>query len=289
MHPRSALFRSAVGGAVLLAVTAVLAGCSDDEPASLPGSGTPVLPADAAHVHGLIVDAAGAVTLGTHGGAFRVDDEKVTKVGDHTIDLMGFSSAGEGKIVASGHPGDGVDLPSPVGLIESRDGGRTWTHVSRGGESDFHALTASGDTVYGYDGTLRVSTDAGRTWTDRGSDLAPAVLAADPGDPATVLATTAAGVQRSTDSGETFTVVSGGLILQAVAWAQAGLVVGVEPSGRIHTSTDGGSTWQARGRIPGQPHALAAAGPGTVAAAVESGVVLSTDGGVTFTPIAQAS
>ncbi len=44
---------------------------------------------------------------------------------------------------ASGHPGPGVELPAPVGLIESRDGGATWDPLSRQGESDFHALTAS--------------------------------------------------------------------------------------------------------------------------------------------------
>lgn len=288
MRTRPALVRRAAVGVVLIAVTTVLAACGNDESPSATGSGTVDLPEDAAHVHGLIVDTAGAVTLGTHGGAFRIQDKKVTRVGDQTIDLMGFSQAGQGRIVASGHPGPGVDLPSPVGLIESRDGGQSWTHLSRGGESDFHALTASGDTVYGYDGTLRVSTDAGRTWTDRGSALAPAVLAAHPTRAATVLATTESGVQRSTDSGQTFTIVSNGLILQTVAWAQDDLVFGVEPSGRIHASPDGGTTWQARGQLPSQPHALGAAGTGTLAAALETGVVLSTDGGATFTTIAKA-
>ena len=60
---------------------------------------------------------------------------------------MGFTVAGPGHYYASGHPGTATDLPQPVGLIESRDGGRTWAVLSRGGQSDFHALTTSGRTV----------------------------------------------------------------------------------------------------------------------------------------------
>ncbi len=47
------------------------------------------------------------------------------------IDLMGFTVAGPGRYLASGHPGLHVDLPQPVGLIETTDGGVTWTPVSR--------------------------------------------------------------------------------------------------------------------------------------------------------------
>ena len=36
--------------------------------------------------------------------------------------------------------------------ITSTDAGQTWTPLSRQGQSDFHALTASGRTVYGFDG-----------------------------------------------------------------------------------------------------------------------------------------
>lgn len=55
---------------------------------------------------------------------------------------MGFSVAGPDHFYASGHPGQGIDLPNPVGLIESRDGGMTWAPLSRQGDSDFYALTA---------------------------------------------------------------------------------------------------------------------------------------------------
>ncbi len=43
-------------------------------------------------------------------------------------DLMGFSVflAEPGGFFSSGHPGQGLDLHHPVGLIVNRDGGRTW-------------------------------------------------------------------------------------------------------------------------------------------------------------------
>jgi hypothetical protein len=47
------------------------------------------------------------------------------------IDLMGFTVAGPGRYLASGHPGLHVDQAQPVGLIETTDGGVTWTPVSR--------------------------------------------------------------------------------------------------------------------------------------------------------------
>jgi photosystem II stability/assembly factor-like uncharacterized protein len=246
------------------------------------------LPADAGHIHGLTVDASGTVVLGTHEGAYTVTSGGVQRLTGVTVDLMGFAAAGAGRLVASGHPGPGADLPSPLGLAESRDGGRTWRSLSRGGESDFHALAVAGTSVYGFDGTLRVSTDGGRTWADRGPVVEPAALAANPAEPGTVLATTASGVQRSTDAGRTFAVVGGGLVLQAVAWPAPGAVFGVEPSGRVHASTDGGISWQARGRLPGQPHAVGAADARTVAVATEDAVLLSTDGGATFRTLATA-
>jgi hypothetical protein len=54
---------------------------------------------------------------------------------------MGFTAGkGSGVFCASGHPGEGADLPTPLGLIKSVDGGKTWEQLARQGESDFHAL-----------------------------------------------------------------------------------------------------------------------------------------------------
>ena len=118
-----------------------------------------------AHVHGVAVTPADdKLYLATHDGLFRYDATGPTRVGP-VIDLMGFAVAGPDHFYASGHPGAGVDLPEPVGLIESRDGGRTWTARSRQGESDFHALVTSDAGIVGFDGTLR-ATENGTTWRE---------------------------------------------------------------------------------------------------------------------------
>ncbi|MDP1876362.1 MAG: hypothetical protein Q8M17_02220 [Actinomycetota bacterium] len=41
------------------------------------------------------------------------------------FDVMGLVRAGE-RWLASGHPGEGMDAPGDLGLIESTDGGRTF-------------------------------------------------------------------------------------------------------------------------------------------------------------------
>ncbi len=81
---------------------------------------------------------------------------------------MSLASTGDGVLFASGHPGPSSQSSNPLGLITSRDGRLTWAPVSRGGQTDFHALTAHGSTIVGLDGqTLTSSTDLGRSWTER--------------------------------------------------------------------------------------------------------------------------
>lgn len=66
---------------------------------------------------------------------------------------MGFTVAGGDHFYASDHAGPGGDLPNPVGLIESTDGGQIWTVVSSEGVTDIHALSASKQEVVGFDGS----------------------------------------------------------------------------------------------------------------------------------------
>jgi hypothetical protein len=238
-----------------------------------------------AHVHGVAIDPGdGALLLATHEGLVEVDhDGGLTAVGP-VIDLMGFTVTGPDHYLASGHPGLRTDLPQPVGLIESTDGGETWTSLSRAGESDFHALTALGEAgVLGYDGVLRRSPD-GRTWDQFGIPAEPHTLATTP-DSGTVLATTAQGLLRSTDAGTTWAAVEGAPLLQVVAWADAGTAVGVDPAGAVWTSIDAAGTWQQTADLGAAPHAVAAAAAdGTIRVAVvtDAGLAESLDGGATF-------
>ncbi|MBD4563876.1 hypothetical protein GUG69_04755, partial [Xanthomonas citri pv. citri] len=88
------------------------------------------------------------------------------------VDFMGFTLTPEGRYLASGHPAPRTDLPEPLGLAESTDRGQSWTVLSRGGASDFHALAAGPNGVLGFDGQLRASTD-GLTWQSLEIPVAP--------------------------------------------------------------------------------------------------------------------
>jgi photosystem II stability/assembly factor-like uncharacterized protein len=274
------------GGAVLILG---LAACApDSEPsagassAQQAGSGLP-----SAHVHGLTVSGeTSQVLLATHDGLFDVTKQPASKIGG-TNDLMGFTAGhDEGIFYASGHPGVGSDLPNPLGLMKSSDGGKTWDQLSRQGESDFHALTTAKSGIVAFDGTLRTSPD-GKAWTTVAAGFAPAVLAGHPHSD-TVLATTPEGIQRSTDAGKTWALATSGPVIQFAAFANPTEAAGVEPDGTVHTSADGGATWTRKGQIQGEVQAIAAVkgadGKPWIWAATADRVVVSTDGGATFRP-----
>ena len=287
--------RRVVGLCYGLTAVAVLAGCADSEPVG-PGTSSPqasashggaegVLPS--AHVHAVAVNPADdLVYLATHDGLFRYDPDGPTRVGPVT-DLMGFSVAGPDRFYASGHPGPGTDLPEPVGLIESLDGGTTWTPRSRQGQSDFHALTATISGVAGFDGTLLASTD-GLTWTTLAPPVAPFAVAASP-DGSTLLITSPTGPARSTDAGQTWTLVEDAPLLQLAEWADADTVVGTTPDGTVAVSTDAGATWTTQGTTGGPPQAIGAHagadGSTRILAVTDQGILDSVDGGATFVPL----
>ncbi|ABS06050.1 F510_1955 family glycosylhydrolase [Kineococcus radiotolerans] len=294
--------------AATLSAALLLAGCSSAEPAVDPAAveqhggdveggesqhsegqhdGGDAVTLPSAHVHGVAVNPAdGQVHLATHDGLFRFEESGPVRVGP-VIDLMGFTVAGPDHFYASGHPGPGVDLPQPVGLIETTDGGRTWQALSRQGESDFHALAASAGGVVGFDGTLRFSSD-GTTWNVLQTPVKPYAVAASP-DGAVLLVTSEAGPARSTDAGITWSVLQEAPLLQLVDWADGATVAGVSPEGTVAMSTDAGATWSVRGRVTGAPQAVGADlqpdGSMRLLVVTEEGVHESRDGGASFSPV----
>ncbi|MGY1838670.1 MULTISPECIES: F510_1955 family glycosylhydrolase [unclassified Modestobacter] len=267
-----------------------LAACTTEETAS-DAAATPAAEAGAlpsAHVHG-VAFAPGDDTflLATHDGLLEVGaDGRHTPIGPG-IDLMGFAVTGN-RYLASGHPGPGVDLPEPVGLIESTDGGRSWEVLSRSGQSDFHALTAGDAGILGWDGTL-VRSEDGRAWEQLTIPDEPAALAAAPTG-STVLATTGRGLLRSADGGATWTDVPDAPLLQVVDWAEDGATVaGVDPAGTVWLSPDAGGTWERGERLGSPPGAVtvttAGGGPPRVAVVTGDGLWDSTDGGRSFTAV----
>lgn len=286
IRSRRALRTSLAG--VGLATAVVVSGCSSDADDRPAGGEAPVA---MEHIHGLAVDPAdGALYAGSHYGLFRVPEDGPPALVSPVQDYMGFTIAGPGRFLASGHPGAEQDGPSSVGLIESTDGGETWESLSLSGEADFHSLEVADDTVFGLNsmtGELMVS-ENGREWETR-SDAPLADIAVNPQDIAEVVATSQEGPVFSDDGGETFEPLTGAPLLVLVDWAADGTLVGVDPHGAIYASTDAGTSWEARGRLSGPPEALHVEDGQTIYAAASGVVWESNDGGNTFTQRSSAS
>ena len=263
--------------------TSESAATTSDERATAAGAGPVAAGSQWGHVHNLTL-AGDRLLLGTHEGLWeQAPGQPGQLLSDPPFDVMGFALSGQ-QMLTSGHPGQGQDLPADLGLRQSTDGGTTWTGVSLEGQVDFHRLRAAGVVVLGlsaHDGRLLRSTDRGRTWADLGT---PPLfdLALDPADTDHVVGTTEQGPVISTDGGVTFAPITGAPLLALLAWAPKALY-GVAPDGVLHTSIDGGSTWQVTGSVPGQPAALTA-DAGRVVVLAGDTIVESTDGGVSFTP-----
>lgn len=265
-------------------VVALIVGFLALRDTSSPGDGSDAT-ARFEHVHGVGLNPGeNVVYAGTHHGLFRLASSGAPAlVAGRVQDFMGFTVVGPNHFLASGHPEEGSDAPSSLGLIESTDAGKTWTSLSLAGAADFHALQARHGRVYGYNsmtGALMVTADK-KTWDTRTS-LAMADFVVSPTDPDLLLATTEQGLSRSKDGGRSFAPAAAPELL-LVSWPEEGVVVGITPQGVIQVSGDQGGSWQQRGTVDATPEALEAATGNDIHVAADGVVNASLDGGRTFT------
>jgi len=262
------------------------------------------------HIHGLAVDRRNPEVLyiATHTGLVRIRPNALPEwVGTHRFDLMGFTAHPRetSLVYASGHPDLATYRQNEIanlGLLVSRDGGKTWQSVALKGEADFHALTYSprnGGELYGWSvaGQIGLHRISATSW--RGERL-PArglsnvlSLAASPDPAGPLFAGTKAGLMTSRDRGMTWTPVTpipADAPVSAVSYhaSDPGLVyVYVARSdGRLMRSSDGGATWVPTGFVGDTRTVVVAlaAGPGesVVLATTNSDVLRSRDGGRTW-------
>lgn len=284
-------FRRLLAILALLAATSLLAACGEDESPSAGAREDAAAHEQGAaleHVHGLGVDPAdGRLFIATHNGLFAAAREQTRpeQIGDTEQDIMGFSVVDPDHFIGSGHPGPGQDLPGNLGLIESRDAGKTWKNVSLLGDADFHVLEHSGDRIYGFDGTrgrLMVSRDGGRTWDERKPPAGVFGLAIDPTNASRVVASTENGIFISANEGRRWRPLrddTAGLL----AWPARKRLYLVDGQGQVLLSSDAGASWQTRGSIGGQPAAFIADKNELYAALADGTVKRSTDGGASWT------
>lgn len=275
--------------AFLLALFALGCGASDDGGGD-GGSGRDAsAEADGGmhHIHGLGVTSDGALQIATHDGIWiaRAGQTAVARHGESRQDVMGFSALDDERFLGSGHPAPGdTEQPANLGLIESRDGGLSWSSVSLLGEVDFHVLESAGSYVYGVDsgtGALFVSTDLGRTWKQRSLPAAAVSLAIDPRAPERIVAATEAGLFASADAGRRWRPLKES-IAGLLAWPRPEAMYLADAQGTVHLSRDGGRSWSESGDAGGQPAAFIADGDELYLALTDNLVERSDDGGRTW-------
>ena len=236
------------------------------------------------HVHALGLDAESqSLFIATHTGLYRLPpgEARSEPISDRHQDTMGFTVAGPGYLLGSGHPDLRDDLPPLLGLIESRDAGETWQPVSLFGEVDFHVLRADGRHVVGYDATsgrILVSMDDGRTWKDQKPPERLRDLVVHPSSRKILVAAGESRLLISRDGGVTWS--SGERKSGLLAWPRGDRLYLLDPSGRTWMSPDGGNRWQPRGHLGATPAAFMAVDTHILYAATHDGSIKrSSDGG----------
>ncbi len=255
-----------------------------------PGAADPNDAYGVAHVHGLGINPADdSLIVATHNGSFRIpaEGDNAVRIGDSLQDTMGFTVVGPDHFLGSGHPdlaGRRAGQPPQLGLIESTDGGATWTAISLSGEVDFHGLVDSHHQIYGWDaGTGRLMASTNRTDWETRSTLALFGFVVDPDNPDYLLAAGPEGLLVSIDGGRTWNPFAGPPLV-VLSWGQTVGLWGVDPAGAVYRHSALG--WTRTGEIPGEPQALLAT-PGALYAAAHdtdgrTGIYLSTDDGTTW-------
>jgi hypothetical protein len=296
--------------AACAALVLAAAGCGgDDEPTvSAPAeTSTPTAPGTAApaetpapsvsganaFIGSIAVDPGdGTVMLGTGLGLFRMTPgaKNAARVvgeldGGQLSSNLVVRYARAGELVASGHPEGGGSLPENLGLMTSRDAGDTWKEVAELGQADYHILQVLEDRIVGVkaeEKTIRVSSDAGKTFADRTPPDTPLDVAFDPADPKRMVVTTEQGVFTSGDEGGAWRQRDG-IPSQQLAWGEPGALYRADPGGEIKVSADGGQTWKTAGAVGMPVNELAVDADGALYASVAGGVVQrSTDSGATW-------
>ena len=287
-----------------IAIAALVAGCGGGGE-SRPDFGSSIvdLSADPPYIGALSVNPRdGELLLATNAGTYAM------RPGSHELERvrvkvsargksapadqgLAFTFVGPDELVGSGHPGAGRAVAPLLGLIRSRDGGRTWRSVSQLGQADLHALAERDGLLVAADGAeakVLVSENAGRTFEYRATPLLLIDLEVSPVEGSRFVASTERGLYTSDDAGRTWRPgdsVPG----SRFAWPEPDRLFRVDGDGKVSRSSDAGESWEQVGTVEGEPHGLAAADARVLYVAdIEGTIRQSRDGGRTWSLRAKA-
>lgn len=190
----------------------LIAGCSnnDEESFESPFEG------EISHVHGMgYAGNDDGLYVASHIGMKIYRNGEWFKTTDFH-DYMGFNTIDEG-FFTSGHPSADSDLPNPLGIQQSLDGGRSLEHIAFQRETDYHVMAVGYESHDIFlmnteknsvlDSGFYKSMDEGENWEAvKASGLEGEVtaLALHPTDSKIIAAATTSGIYLSEDGGERF-------------------------------------------------------------------------------------
>lgn len=273
-------------GPAAVVLCLVVAACGGGESASTRTLPPIDDPPGLAHVHGIGVNPAdGAVFVAAHSGLYRIREGRARIVANRYQDTMAFTVAGPDHFLASGHPDLREDLPPLLGLLESRNAGKTWVKRSLLGKADFHALRVAHGRIWGYDSTssqLMVTKD-GRRWDKRSAQvMRDFVVSPKSGD--VVFASSGETLSRSQDGGRSWRRADSPEKPWLLAWPRADELWLVTIAGLVYRSDDSGRTWDKRSELKMEPQAFAAAGDDLYASSHRE-VFVSKDQGASWSAV----
>lgn len=286
-------------GLALLAVAAV--GCGGDDPQEAPQR-TVALPPGLSAPKILALSAGpsagGDLLINTDQGLLRVapkateavlvERSVVTAAGPRPMrgDALAWYTE-RGELLGSGHPVEvSAEAPSDLGLLQSGDGGASWTAVALSGQADFHLLDVRGSRLYGYDlprNRLMLSRDLGKRFEEHQLPALLFDLVVDPADDRHLIAATDRGPLESRDGGAGWRPSGLGGEVRSLAWPRPDALVGIDETGEVRRSSDGGRSAERAGDLGARPTApTAERGRRVYVASTDLRVLASDDAGATW-------
>ncbi len=201
--------------------------------------------------------------------------------------FLELAATGPGRLVGSGHPDREGPLPSFLGVIGSRDGGRTWRVISRLGKADLHKIVLKHDRLYAYDavtGALLVSRDGGVRFSEQFTPSGALIndFEVDPADARRIVAASDGELFRSTNAGASWERIDRNAGIR-LAWPAPDALYRGLKDGSVQRSADGGTSWRSAGRVGGEPYRFKAISRDELYLALSDATILHTrDGAKTW-------